>query len=317
MSSPWFRMDSTAWRMVREHLAKPWPFEAAVADLRYLDNERRTGRSFPGRPTLCKDWGWKDWDVRKLLCAEDLWRDSFTSDSPAFTSDPPAAQRLKAPYRAKSSSFHQRSTSDPPSRDPILEQEEQKNTDPGPPGPASEADSDRGGRASPQWVADLWSQLEALRSKHEPGARALDLTTYATALRSTVKALGPDREQGSHRLLETVRWWYTSPAAAWHREHVTGSKAVKAWLRPSKAVPRWDEVADWLQTVPAASPELQASAAAEVRELLELHPSANEARMEWHRRHPHLEASAFWGLVEASRDPFPQPAPRLSLVAND
>lgn len=81
----WFAADCNAWEYTREKLLRLGPLDEADArtDLRFLESQTRlwiktsgrNGRRWPGRVELAKRWGrWPDWQVRKLLVADD-WHD--------------------------------------------------------------------------------------------------------------------------------------------------------------------------------------------------------------------------------------------------
>ena len=119
---PWFAIDADGWEDILSCLPRPLTTAQARADLRYLENECRMGRKFPGRPKLASRWGWKPNQVRKLLKAND-WHDPTRPHScrnikpPAKnqegTSDSPAIHQESAP---KSPKTQEQVTSDSPAK---------------------------------------------------------------------------------------------------------------------------------------------------------------------------------------------------------
>ena len=75
----WVAMDTAWWPMVAEGLARggsPWEREAALADLRWWDHQRRRGlEQLPGRPALAARWRRSEHWVRCRLAEAGEWRD--------------------------------------------------------------------------------------------------------------------------------------------------------------------------------------------------------------------------------------------------
>ena len=69
MSSCWFACPCDAWEIVRPLIPKPWPKEAALADLRHDAIEGKV----PGRPALMERWGWTERKTRALLDDAAAW----------------------------------------------------------------------------------------------------------------------------------------------------------------------------------------------------------------------------------------------------
>lgn len=55
------------WQAIRPAIAKPWPHEAAVADLQW---HRMLPGRMPGLGYFCGEWGWTAHKVRSLLVRE-------------------------------------------------------------------------------------------------------------------------------------------------------------------------------------------------------------------------------------------------------
>ena len=112
--------DAAWWPAIRANIAKPWPKEAAMMDLRWhADRERMQDRAnaMPGRPALIDRWGWTDWGVKQLLKGEE-WVDRWTTEDAART--PPAHRQRTASRRSvvrrQYRRNRQRTASRPPGR---------------------------------------------------------------------------------------------------------------------------------------------------------------------------------------------------------
>ena len=95
----WERIEAAWWFMIADGLAKPWPREAVLMDLRWWAGQEKQGRmARPGRAVLKARWGWDtDWSVRAVIAAGE-WEDAHKTDS----ASPPPARRQPAAPRAYS-----------------------------------------------------------------------------------------------------------------------------------------------------------------------------------------------------------------------
>lgn len=110
--------DAAGWPFVAEALAKPWPREAVLFDLRWWADRVRLGlESWPGRPTLARRWGWTDWQSKQVLRGEEQWADPARRATRS-TSEPPAIHQPTAnaakDKRRVSTGNRQPAASDPP-----------------------------------------------------------------------------------------------------------------------------------------------------------------------------------------------------------
>lgn len=128
-------MDAPWWPAMANAMARPWPKEAAMMDLRWWRGQvgatervagemARDGRGrfkvarMPGRPFLRARWGWTDWGVKELLADEEAWRDRWTKAAQDSASVPPAN--------------HQPAASEPPAPEPSNADNSQETTSPPP-----------------------------------------------------------------------------------------------------------------------------------------------------------------------------------------
>lgn len=155
----WVPFDADSWPIVAEYLAKPWPREAILFDLRWWADQERMGRQArPGRTALRDRWGVTDWQAKKALLAEQEWGDPSRS-----TSDPPAIHQPDASgdtgERRLLRGNRQPAASDPPANRPTRVGDHPTPTpmDPLPKPPAG------GGGLSPaaEWVVEV--ALDTLR----------------------------------------------------------------------------------------------------------------------------------------------------------
>ncbi len=104
---PWFPAPVDGWDETAEILldsGKRWPEQAVVSDMRWMVDQ---GVPVPGRPTLRQRWKWEDWEIRKFLANEDLWRDPIRPREPVRrkgTRQQPTSSHQPAP---ESTSGHQ------------------------------------------------------------------------------------------------------------------------------------------------------------------------------------------------------------------
>ena len=96
---------------------KPWPVEAARADLRWWEDFVRmkpSEVSFPGRRSLARRWSWKDSAVRRLLKDRDGWAD------PRFVEEKrPVAARSSPGPRPVANGSPCETEEDPPGPRPV------------------------------------------------------------------------------------------------------------------------------------------------------------------------------------------------------
>lgn len=129
----WERLEAEWWATIRETIAKPWPREAVLMDLRYWQGqEAATGGRVerPGRPTLIALWGWTDWQVKQAFKSEGEWSDPrrqrTTSAPPEDRQDsasaPPATDKENADNMKETASAppasRQPAASEPPADRP-------------------------------------------------------------------------------------------------------------------------------------------------------------------------------------------------------
>jgi len=79
----WERIEAAWWPMIADGLAKPWPREAVLMDLRWWEGQEKQGTAtMPGRPKLCERWGWTEKRARLAMRSCD-WQDPRASQGPA------------------------------------------------------------------------------------------------------------------------------------------------------------------------------------------------------------------------------------------
>ena len=128
----WEPCEATWWSAIRQTIAKPWPREAVLMDLRFWRGQELATKDRPeadrierpGRPALSELWGWTGWQVRNAFKAEEEWGDALKSASTPPTgrqraaSVPPTAARLNADKVEESASVppvrRQCSANEPP-----------------------------------------------------------------------------------------------------------------------------------------------------------------------------------------------------------
>ena len=68
MTGPWEKMQIAWWPIIAAGLAKPWPVEAVLFDLRWWEDQTEAGKAKrPGRPALVVRWGIGDRLARNLI----------------------------------------------------------------------------------------------------------------------------------------------------------------------------------------------------------------------------------------------------------
>ena len=77
----WEPCEATWWLTIRQTIAKPWPRDAVLMDLRFwrgqeiatADRPKAERIERPGRPALAATWGWTEWQVRTVVKSESEW----------------------------------------------------------------------------------------------------------------------------------------------------------------------------------------------------------------------------------------------------
>jgi hypothetical protein len=251
---PYDRIDPVAWEIVTEHCPKPWPREVAIADLEHHRSATHRNVKFPGRPTLCKRWGWTDWKVYSLLVEVDpLGKGQAEANQQPTNSRPTADQQPQhgptPDIEAKPTADQQPTNSEPTSRDPLLEEEQEveegkKETRDPPSGQVHHLVVAPPDPPPPDRLTALWDRLMELLVGSGHG-QALDLTDdRRRRLRACVKALDSEQD-GADRLAMLWAYWLLGPDP-WWRQHFAGGALLAKLLQHQKVDERALSVGDWV-----------------------------------------------------------------------
>ncbi len=194
--APWLPIDSAWWPNIAIELPKPWPRSAVLMDLRWWADQERMGRKKrPGRPALCRRWGWSDWQARATMKDEPAWKGHL---QPASNS-PPAAIQNTTPKPPKS---QEPASSPPPTHlQPTSTRADlHKNTKTQEHTSTLSSKEDMSDSA-----ADLWNEINKAR-KETGSTRDLTLTKKR---RSFLKAR-LRKKGGRENVLRVVDWWLRS-----------------------------------------------------------------------------------------------------------
>jgi hypothetical protein len=227
--SGWIPAPADGWEETAEILIaseRRWPQQAVITDMRWMVDQ---GLTVPGRPSLVRRWRWEDWEVRKFLADEDLWRDPIRPREPVrrkgtrrkSTSShqlSPAATSSHQPDNGPKpaietvppdpTSFHQNppeplhTRGDPPSPPPSPPPAGQTSVEPKP---------DRFTEA-----ALFWGQVVHLATGRRPSQGPDRKSKLGQKLVRAVKA-------DADLVLDGMRWVVESPDAAFHRGEVASS----------------------------------------------------------------------------------------------
>ena len=105
--APWMPIDAAWWPTIAAEMPPPWTRAAVLMDLRWWADQEKMGRvKRPGRPALCKRWGWTDWQARAAMKDEASWGANLQPASNA----PPTSIQDSPPKPLES----QEPTSSPP-----------------------------------------------------------------------------------------------------------------------------------------------------------------------------------------------------------
>lgn len=223
MTGGWFACPREAWPLVVEGLAKPWPLELAVADLRWWANETRAAFppvAMPGYRQLVVRWGWGERPVRALLRDEERWRHVRTS-----AAEPP--QERRTPDRENADNGAKMSAPPPRSRrvrvdTRVLEEERKQEERVNPPTP-----SERGG-----WELDRVVEVAAEALQRQPALRGAMANGEGWLVRQAQRGAGA---------------WARLPAGLRARTLTAGLRAAAAQAPgPALEVEQTtDRLADW------------------------------------------------------------------------
>ena len=216
--APWLPIDSAWWPNIAIEMPKPWPRSAVLMDLRWWSDQERMGRKKrPGRPALCRRWGWTDWQAWATMKDEASSKDRL---QPASNSHPTPIQH-GTPKPPKS---QEATSSSPPAHiQPASTCADLHNNT------TTQDTKDHSSKASmSDKPSQVWERVNEIRKMHTPEARALKLTK---ARRSALKARLDEHTE--EELLRVVEWRESSPhsRAVFLRE---GGHGVDTLLRASK-----------------------------------------------------------------------------------
>lgn len=208
--APWLPIDSAWWPNIAIEMPKPWPRSAVLMDLRWWSDQERMGRKKrPGRPALCRRWGWTDWQARATMKDEASWKDRL---QPASNSHPTPIQN-GTPKPPKS---QEATSSSPPAHiQPASTCADLHNNTTTQQHNSSKEDTS---------VSDLWKEINEAR-KDAGSARALKLTAKRR------RALGARlKEHTTDDMMRVVDWWIHSDhhRATWLRD---GGYSIDTILR--------------------------------------------------------------------------------------
>lgn len=275
MTAPWVPMPVQGWPEVAAFLQATglaWPEAAVVTDLRWHIDQ---GVPLPGRPVLCRRWGWADWPVRGLLADTARWWDDKKGTRPAPESrdalprtsrvtshqkapvptrshqKPPEEERENAESGTDSTSPHQsppEATSQTPHAGiddhphPHSPQEQQGAPPPEPPAPSKP--KARKAKAVAPLAAELWTLLRTPEDDLHPSQR------WSDAVMAYTRVSGRTEQDAR----DYAAWVLGAPRGEWCRANIrvntslwAGDGApgrlgeVRAWAgrqRPAAPAPR-------------------------------------------------------------------------------
>lgn len=219
-TAPWLPIDSAWWPNIAIELPLPWTREAVMMDLRWwIDQERMGRRKRPGRPALCKRWGWSDWQARSLMKDEAAWKQNL---QPASSPPPTDIQDSTANLLKSQPAL----SSPPPARlQPASTRADiHKNT-------RTQEHTSEVAKATmsdkPDPLKVVWDRVLEIRAKHRPKGRRIKLTA------SRRRALGARlKDHDADELYRVIEWWLISEhsTAVWLREQ---GYDVDTLLRPA------------------------------------------------------------------------------------
>jgi len=174
-------------------------------DLRWWADQERMGRKKrPGRPALCRRWGWGQKRVRLALKAEGEW------GSPAATNKEGRGQRgaSQGPARGQKptpkplESQDRGASQGPHEGQPGAPRADLHKTQPQP--QTSECSKEHLSD-KPDPTADTWARMLEVRARHRPKARTLKLTSPRRRVLN-----GRLKDHDAEALLRVTEWHYTS-----------------------------------------------------------------------------------------------------------
>ena len=91
-------MEAAWWPSIADTLTAtgaPWPEPAVLMDLRWWDDHSRMNKRDmrPGRPTLCRRWGWTERAARAVMADRDGWADPAKPDMRPANVQPVSSER--------------------------------------------------------------------------------------------------------------------------------------------------------------------------------------------------------------------------------
>ena len=91
-------MEAAWWPSIADTLMAagvPWPEAAVLMDLRWWDDHSRMNKRDmrPGRPTLCRRWGWTERAARAVMADREGWADPAKPDMRPANVQPMSSQR--------------------------------------------------------------------------------------------------------------------------------------------------------------------------------------------------------------------------------
>lgn len=254
-------MEAAWWPSIADTLMAagvPWPEAAVLMDLRWWDDHSRMNKRDmrPGRPTLCRRWGWTERAARAVMADREGWADPAKPDmrpanvQPMSSQRPADVQRMSS-FRAESDALMHPSGQPVSSACPAdvqlmsSERPHARNTQSTDTDTATDTRESTSGPACAEPPAAGAAQLSLLGAEPEPvkakpkaptkAAReveaAADLLARLDAMRLERhpggRPLRPEtwlpevrralRRQTPQGVIDGWTWLLRSPDAAWHR----------------------------------------------------------------------------------------------------
>ena len=282
-------MEAAWWPSIADTLMAagvPWPEAAVLMDLRWWDDHSRMNKRDmrPGRPTLCRRWGWTERAARAVMADREGWADPAKPDMrPAnvqpMSSQRPADVQPMSSFRAESDALMRTSGQPMSSQRPAdvqpmsSERPHARNTQSTDTDTATDTRESTSDSACAEPPAAGAAQLSLLGAEPEPtkgkpkaptkAAReveaAADLLARLDAMRLERhpggRPLRPEtwlpevrralRRQTPQAVIDGWTWLLRSPDAAWHRGEDRGGQDRTRDLKLLIAHPEYADRRTW------------------------------------------------------------------------